>query len=126
MTPEMLAAVSGLVLAIVAVANSFFSSRKFNRELELAAKKFANERPLLKSQETLNIGMTYEGLVNQYQERVREVESQIKEVEAENKLLHEKIRQMRLEFDLKLSQALERIEVLEEENELLRGGRKAV
>ena len=124
MSPELLTAIGGLLLAIVAVANSVFTRRKIDKELAIAKEKLAIEKPLIRSQETRNIGQTYGELVDNLQEQVRDGQEQIKEVKDENELLRNKMTEMRLEFELKLSQAFERISVLEEENAILRGSKQ--
>lgn len=95
-----LLAIGAIVTAIVAVINSFSTSRKS------------------KGDAAASISQGYGGLIDDYQEQLRTLKE-------DNALLQDKVTKLRsevLELQLKLSQALERISVLEGENEVLQGG----
>ena len=84
-------AVGAILTAIVAVINSFSTSRKSKGDAAAA------------------ISQGYSGLVDDYQE-------QLKTLKEDNAFLQGKVKELRsevLELQLKLSQALERISVLE-------------
>jgi TolA-binding protein len=94
-----LLAIAAIVTAIVAVINSLSQGRK------------------LRSDETVNIGKSYKDLIDEYQEQLRELKEEIRSLR--DKAAQDRNRILGLE--LRLSQALERISVLEGENASLRG-----
>ena len=107
-SPELLIAAASMLTAIVAVFRSFSQSRKD------------------KNDATLTITQSYSGLIDDYQEQLKEVKEDNNAFRKRIKSLEEKAerdRQHILKLELQLSQAFERISVLEGENETLKASR---
>jgi SMC interacting uncharacterized protein involved in chromosome segregation len=98
LSSELLLAIAAIITAMVAVARSF-------------------------SQGKFNVVQSYGSLVDDYQQQIKEVKEDNSTLKERIKTLEQKAvedRQRTLELELQLSQALERISVLEGENEALR------
>jgi phage shock protein A len=105
LSSELLLALAAIVTAIVAVFRSFSQSRT------------------ARSNEILNITQSYANLVDDYQQQIGEVKGDNSTLKERIRTLEQKMaeaRQHTLGLELQLSQALERISVLEGENEALR------